>query len=92
MDKFPTSPGCPDSNKTSNLSFGEALKHLQQGSGYKVTRKGWNGKGMWISIQFPDENSKMRRPYIYMYPADGELVPWVASQSDILAEDWMIFI
>jgi hypothetical protein len=71
------------------MDFGEALGRLR--SGYKVHRSGWNGKGMWLALQVPDENSKMRRPYIYMRPVDGDLVPWVASQSDLLATDWQIY-
>jgi len=68
--------------------FSFALRELK--SGRLVSRHGWNGKGMWIQLQVPDNHSKMRRPYIYMSPIDGELVPWVASQSDLLAEDWYI--
>lgn len=73
----------------SSSNFGEVLAALKQGK--KAAREGWNGKGMWIHLQVPDENSKMRRPYIYMCPVDGDLVPWLASQSDLLAEDWFIF-
>lgn len=43
---------------------------------------------MWLALQVPDAHSKMKRPYIYMSPVGGELVPWVASQSDLLADDW----
>jgi len=43
---------------------------------------------MFVELQVPDENSKMRRPYLFMSPIDGDLVPWVASQTDLLAEDW----
>ncbi|RSD21995.1 DUF2829 domain-containing protein [Amycolatopsis eburnea] len=68
------------------MNFGEALKALRRGE--KVTRAGWNGAGMWLALQVPDEHSKMRRPYIFMRPVDGDLVPWVASQSDLLATDW----
>jgi hypothetical protein len=68
--------------------FGWALSRLE--SGEHVHRAGWNGKGMWIALQYPDENSKMTRAYIYMRTADGQLVPWVASQSDLLADDWDI--
>lgn len=67
-------------------SFGWAIKQLRNGS--KVYREGWNGKGMWLELQVPDENSKMMRPYIFMSPVDGKLVPWVASQTDVLGEDW----
>lgn len=68
------------------MDFGQALTALKTGS--KATREGWNGKGMYIELQVPDEHSKMRRPYLFMSPVDGALVPWVASQSDLLAEDW----
>ncbi len=70
------------------LNFSAALHWLKDG--YRVAREGWNGKGMWLSIQYPDVNSKMTLPYIYMRTAQGDLVPWLASQTDILAEDWVI--
>lgn len=70
------------------LDFGEALDALKKG--YKVARAGWNGKGMWLSMQVPDAHSKMSLPYIYMKTADNHLVPWLASQTDVLAEDWMM--
>lgn len=72
----------------STLNFGEALQLLQQGK--KVTRTGWNGKGMWLALQRPDAHSKMTLPYIYMKTAQGDLVPWLASQTDLLADDWMV--
>lgn len=53
-------------------------------------RKGWNGKGMWIRVQRPNEQSKMTLPYIYMRTVQGDLVPWVASHTDILSDDWEI--
>jgi len=68
------------------MNFGNAITGLR--TGYKVSRKGWNGRGMWLALQVPDEHSKMSRPYIYMKTADDKLVPWVASQTDILADDW----
>lgn len=70
-------------NKT---DFGWALEQLRQGR--KVCRAGWNGARQWIALQVPDENSKMRKPYLYIRPVDGEFVPWFASQTDLLAEDW----
>jgi Protein of unknown function (DUF2829) len=70
------------------FGFGSALDVLWAGG--SVARQGWNGKGMWLKLQVPDAHSKMQRPYIYMHPADGSLVPWVASQSDLLAFDWVI--
>lgn len=67
-------------------NFGHALAMLRTGD--RVTRAGWNGKGMWLALQVPDANSKMTLPYIYMRTAQGDLVPWLASQTDLLAEDW----
>ena len=75
-----------------NMDFGQALYALKAGA--KVARTGWNGKGMWLELQRPDANSKMTLPYVYLnYPADsiftpGARVPWLASQTDMLAEDW----
>lgn len=68
------------------MTFGEAVEALKRGK--HVARDGWNGKGMWLHLQRPDENSKMSRPYIYMKTVDDAHVPWVASQSDVLGEDW----
>lgn len=71
---------------TTTLNFGDALLLLK--AHRKVARAGWNGKGMWIALQRPDAHSKMSLPYIYMSTAQGDLVPWLASQTDVLAEDW----
>lgn len=68
--------------------IGWAIKQMQNGS--KVARVGWNGKGMWIALQIPDAHSKMSLPYIYMSTVDEKLVPWLASQTDILAVDWEV--
>lgn len=69
-------------------NFGWALDRLR--AGLKVQRKGWNGKGMWLKLQVPDQHSKMSLPYIYMKTADDHQVPWLASQTDMLAEDWEV--
>jgi len=69
------------------MDFGDAIRELKAGK--RVTRPGWNGKGMWLELQVPDAHSKMSLPYIYMKTADDKLVPWLASQTDVLAEDWM---
>lgn len=66
--------------------IGWAVEMLRTGK--RVTRAGWNGKGMWIELQTPDEYSYMTLPYVYMHTALGDLVPWLCSQSDLLAEDW----
>ena len=76
------------------LTFELALDALKMGR--MVARKGWNGKGLWLEMQRPDVNSKMTLPYIYLnYPDDaqntpGARVPWLASQTDMLAEDWVL--
>jgi hypothetical protein len=72
------------------MNFGEAIEALKAGE--RVTRLGWNGKDMWLALQVPDEHSKMTLPYIYMKTAQGDLVPWLASQSDMLAEDWALYL
>lgn len=68
------------------FGIGQAVKEMQNGE--KVSRSGWNGKGMWLALQVPDANSKMSLPYVYMKTADGKLVPWLCSQTDLLAIDW----
>jgi Protein of unknown function (DUF2829) len=82
------------------ISFSEALIALKNGQ--KVAREGWNGKGLSVELQIPDENSKMTLPYIFInYPATpasdtapinhiNARVPWLASQTDILTDDWQI--
>lgn len=76
------------------MNFGQAIEALKHGS--KVGRDGWNGKGLWLELQRPDAHSKMTLPYVFLnYPADaqntpGARVPWLASQTDMLAEDWTI--
>jgi hypothetical protein len=68
------------------MDFGDALRKLKEGM--IVTRLGWNGKGMHLRLQVPDKHSKMTLPYIYMRTVQGDLVPWLASQTDMLAMDW----
>jgi hypothetical protein len=88
------------------MDFGGALKHLRGGG--RVTRRGWNGMGMWICLSPGMESVRAEdfwampnrafavgrggtatvRPYITMKCADDTIVPWFASQSDMLAEDW----
>jgi hypothetical protein len=70
------------------MDFGDAIRALR--AGQRVQRAGWNGKGMWLGLQVPDAHSKMGLPYIYMSTVDGKLVPWLASQTDMLAEDWRL--
>lgn len=71
------------------MGFSEALLYLKSGSA--VTRKNWNGKGQYLRLQVPDENSKMTLPYIYITTVGGERVPWLASQTDLLSNDWQLY-
>ena len=77
------------------MNFGQAIESLKQGK--KVARQGWNGKGIFIELQVPDAHSKMTHPYIFIdttglqtdnQKAPKNRVPWLASQTDMLAEDW----
>jgi len=70
------------------MSFGHAIAAMKDT--HCVRRAGWNGKGMWVAIQTPDECSFMTQPYFFMRTADGHYVPWLASQTDMLADDWQI--
>ena len=79
------------------MNFGQALTELKNGN--KVKRKGWNGDGIFLALQVPDKNSKMTQPYIYIDTlglktnnpnAPKGRVPWLASQTDMLAEDWEV--
>jgi hypothetical protein len=68
--------------------IGWAVKQMQNGS--KVARSGWNGKDMYLALQVPDANSKMSLPYVYIKTVDDKLVPWLCSQTDLLATDWFV--
>jgi hypothetical protein len=86
---------------TDSLKFGLAIEALKRGR--KVARSGWNGKGMFL-IYIPNwrsitnnaiilnvESSTIENcEFIAMKTADNKLVPWLASQTDMLAEDWVI--
>lgn len=67
------------------MNFGEAVEALKQQK--KVSRSGWNGKGMWLGFEQAKQEEK-KLAYIFMRTVTGEFVPWLASQTDILAEDW----
>lgn len=84
-----------------NLSFGNAIEALKEGK--KVARAGWNGKGMFLYYvpenSYPAQTEAARQTfgnmvpygaYIAMKTAQNNVVPWLASQTDVLAEDWCI--
>ena len=83
------------------MNFGQALDGLKGGA--RVARAGWNGKGMFLFLVpgstfkvsrapllgiYPEGTEINYRPHIDMRTVDGQIVPWVASQSDVLADDW----
>ncbi|NFD56113.1 DUF2829 domain-containing protein [Clostridium botulinum] len=72
---------------TALFGFDEAIKYLKRG--FKLTKKSWHKEGMFIQMQVPDENSKMRGAYLYI-TIDHYLNPWHPSQADMLEDDWMI--
>lgn len=81
---------------TKGLTFGHAIEALK--AGHRVARAGWNGKGMWLKLVPVDLANKVAfeyaamdgQPYIVMKTAQDKIVPWLASQSDMLDEDWEI--
>lgn len=85
------------------VDFGGALALLREGRA--VARSGWNGKGMFLYLvgpgNYPAATDIAKAvwgadglvpygPYIAMKTAQGNVVPWLASQTDVLAEDWQI--
>lgn len=80
------------------MNFGQAIETLK--SGKRVAHKGWNWKGMFLFFVhwkdwFPihaetHKTSVYLSAWIEMKTADNQFVPWIASQTDMLAEDWMI--
>ena len=80
------------------MDFGLALKYLKYGK--RVAREGWNGKKMHLqlinsdsySIKVPIKDGELipLLPWIGMKTADDKFVPWLASQTDVLAEDWLV--
>ena len=88
--------------ETFNFPFGMAIEALKLG--HKVARSGWNGKGMYLVLFDPARDNlltltascieakveKSLRPFILMSTVDNQYVPWLASQSDMLEDDWGI--
>jgi hypothetical protein len=84
------------------LSFEVALAFLK--AGRRVRREGWNGKGMFLFLipgsvftvdpkrplaaHFPAGTEVQYHAHIDMWTAQGYVVPWLASQADLLSEDW----
>lgn len=77
--------------KLVNVSFGKAIELLKAGK--KVCRKGWNGKGMYLTLIIAGNaihHGYDMQDCIGMKTADNKMQPgWLASQTDILSDDWM---
>jgi hypothetical protein len=84
-----------------NGSFSEALVNLK--IGHKVARAGWNGKNMFLFLVpgstflvnrppllgiYPEGTAIKYHAHVDMKTADGMVVPWLCSQTDLLANDW----
>jgi hypothetical protein len=72
------------------LSFPEAFNRALVGD--KIQREGWNGNGLFVEVQNPDDNSKMGVPYLFIdaHALGGKRAPWVPSQTDLFATDWRV--
>lgn len=84
------------------MNFGQALDAIKLGK--RVARSGWNGKNMFLYLVpgsqfavnrapllgiFPEGTQVTYHPHIDMMTAQGYVVPWLASQADLLSEDWV---
>ena len=83
---------CPILGGTATFTFGDAIKYVKRG--LKVARKGWNGKEMYLRLIKPGNAMCDHYPMqscIGLKTEKCEMQPgWVASQADMLADDWMI--
>ena len=76
------------------MDFGDVIKAMKNDHEKAFARKGWNGRRMWIALFIPDsevtdgETEYEMQSFIVMKTAQGTLVPWLASQTDMLADDW----
>lgn len=78
------------------MDFADAFRALKTGA--CVRNEHWNGKGMYLYLQMPDEMSMMNVPYIYLCMPDSHpnyphvMVPWTPSQLDLMSEQWEIVV
>ena len=88
---------CPILGGKATFSFGDAIKYLKRGM--KVSRKGWNGKGMYLFLADGEdltsclsEGNFECASSVCMKTAQNTIcVGWLASQADMLSEDWTFF-
>ncbi len=74
-------------DSAAGAAFGWALNQIKVGK--QVTRLGWNGKGQYIAMLPAKYAGTMTRAYIFIKTVDDDMVPWVASQTDLLSNDWV---
>lgn len=88
---------CPILGGKATFSFGDAIKYLKRG--LKVSRKGWNGKGMYLFLADGEDLTSCLSEgdfecasSVCMKTAQNTIcVGWLASQADMLSEDWTFF-
>ena len=77
------------------MDFSGALKHLKKGG--RISRKGWNGKGMFIRLFDTNPDRSLRSdglrgsPFLELKTVDNLCVPWTPNQIDLLTDDWQLF-
>lgn len=67
------------------MKFGEALDYME--NGHSVCLPHWKND-VFISIYFPDKNSKMTHRYMYVTSRFG-CIPWIPTQIEILSDKWL---
>lgn len=93
------SENCPVLGGEATFSFGEAIKYMKRGM--RVARKGWNGKKQYIQLAtgisyktaqgeiVNCEHDAIGNQAIAFVGTSGVQMGWLASQADMLAEDWV---
>lgn len=76
------------------MDFSDALRAIRHGK--LMQRVGWNGKGMYVFFVSDQRaciiSGQAYAPHVVMLTVDKKLVPWLVSQTDLLAEDWQEFV
>lgn len=70
------------------MNIGEAVAALKAGK--RVARAGWNGKVLSLELHVPEATERMTHPFVFMHLLDGGRIPWLCSQADLLANDWVV--
>lgn len=102
-DTFEAAYRTSEPGMVQTLTFGDALHYLKQGK--KVSRTGWNGKGMFVFLVagsvfavnrapllgiFPEGTEITYRPHLDIKNVDGSISTWVPSVGDVMANDWQV--